>query len=214
MVSLGNRIYLRESKINSFYEVFQWLYENFIFFRWIYFKNRPRSNFLLARSFLMVGVLFSFYYGLISNIKLLILGIDVDPVILFVTMSVVSYWYMAFSFQGKTNYLSTEYNRILTEWGAGNSYTAKLLAVNLSTQVLSLDLWGHRIYGPLFVRTLEEAIEFRYRENKESQLSKADLVKRIQAGELRVNEARSLLWDYQNHLLKDGIEGDYKLQVA
>ncbi len=67
---------------------------------------------------------------------------------------------MSNAFGNKCNYLSTMYNDIIKEHAEGKDEAAKILACNLSAQLLTMDLWGHRLYSWVFIETLEEAAKW------------------------------------------------------
>lgn len=201
---LNYRIYLADSKIKGLHEIFHYLIENFIFFRWMFFKNRPRSTFLLIRAFLITGIFCCLYYLTISKFKFLIMGVDVDPVLLFSFMAVIGYWNMLRAFYDKNNYCSNLYNEIVKESAKGNNKSAEILRVNLATQLLSMDLWSHRIYSGTFVHMLENAIEFNFTEKNDYYKcpfsNKEECVKAANDRKLQVGVARNMLMAYQHYL--------------
>lgn len=200
---LNNRIYLSESKISNSYELFHKFFENLVFFRWIFFKNRPRTTFLLVRAALITSMFFSLYYLSISNFKFLLLGVDIDPVLVFSFMGVLGYWNMTQAFYQKNNYCSSLYNQVIQEKALGHHQASKILAVNLSAQLLSMDLWSHRIYSRIFVKELQESIRYAYAHKPSFKLSfttEEDLVTAANNKQLTVAEARLLLIHFQEHL--------------
>lgn len=205
---LNQRVFLKASKPSGIHEWVNYFFEQFLFFRWMLFKNHPRSNLLLIRSALIMGIFSSLYYLLFSSFNFILMGIDIDPIIAVSIAIIIGYWNMAHSFQAKTNYLSNMYNEMIKEWGLGHHYSAKMISINLSIQTLTLDLWGHRIYGPLFVKTLDEAIDYAYstaNQDKGLAMSIAPsheaCVEKVNSQKLRVSEARHLLWLFQTSVV-------------
>lgn len=141
MKSLNIKLVLRESKISSAYELFHKVTENLVIFNWIFFKNRPRSSFLILRSFLINAVIFGLYYVIFSNINFIFMGVEIEPLLLFAGSVSVSYWVMSWNFAQKTNYLSTLYNDIIKHQ-AHDDKAWKVLACSFSAQLLTMDLWG------------------------------------------------------------------------
>lgn len=198
---LNYRIYLKESSLNNFYEVFHKFAENFIFFKWMFFKNRPRTTFLLLRASLVNALVFGLYYALFSNIQFLLLGIELDPILFFATGCVIGYWNMSSSFAQKTNYLSQMYNDVIKELGHHNHTTSKILACNFTTQLLTMDMWGHRLYSRLFIKTLSEAAHWSIEKKQHhSFTSFAEFVHAANTGKLEVSIAREMILDYQEFL--------------
>lgn len=198
-------IFLNESPIDSPYEIIHRFIENFVFFKWIFFKNRPRTTFLLIRSFMITGVVFGLYYILFSNIKFLIMGIDIDPILIFVSGAVLGYWNMSRSFEQKSQYCSNLYNEYLKLKGLKQDEAAELVAVNFCTQLVTLDLWSHRMYSWLFTRTLHKAAEYSYNSNGEcfrpKDSSLEDFIRRANQRKLTISEVRLLFLCYQDSLL-------------
>jgi len=200
-LELNSRIYLKESPLSNPYEVFHKFAENFIFFRWMFFKNRPRSTFLMIRAILVNTLIFGAYYALFSNIKFLLMGIEVDPILLYTAGCILGYWNMSFSFSSKCNYLSTMYNDIIKEQSKGNIKSAEILSCNFVTQLLTTDLWAHRLYSWVFIETLTTAIKWDI-ENKEDHQFKswAEFVEVANSGKLEIAVARNMVVNYQRHL--------------
>lgn len=201
---LNYRIYLSESKIKNIFELLHKVFENLVFFRWIFFKNRPRSTFLLTRAFLITSV-FCFCYLLFkSRFNFFIMGLDIDPVLVFFFMGILGYWNMLKGFYDKNNYCSNLYNEIIKEKARGHQKSSKILSLNLSSQLLAMDLWAHRIYSPSFVKNLEEAIIFCYSEqNKYFKPKFKSLEECFQAAnnkKLNVGDARNILLSHQYYL--------------
>ena len=206
---LNNRIYLKESHSSNLFEMIHKFVENFVFFRWIFFKNRPRSTSLLFRSFLITTTFCGLYYLTISNFNFLILGVDVDPILLFGFMGVMGYWSMLKSFYEKNNYCSNMYNDVIKELARDHKKSGSILSLNLSAQLLAMDLWAHRVYSPNFVQNLEQAIEFCYSAENKSYFKPdyEDMKTCINAantGSLEIHTARNILLAYQ-YSLEDGL---------
>ena len=205
---LNLRIYLADSKISGLHEVFHKAFENLVFFRWMFFKNRPRSTFILFRSFLITGIFCCLYYAVFSNFKFIVIGVDVDPVLIFGFMGIVGYWQMLKGFYDKNNYCSNLYNEVVKERARGHHQSADLLSTNLSVQLLIMDLWSHRIYSSTFVEFLEKAIEFTHsKENIYTDQifeTQKECIRTANNRELTVRSAREMLLAYQ-HYLEDQI---------
>ncbi|MBT4793163.1 MAG: hypothetical protein HON90_16440 [Halobacteriovoraceae bacterium] len=136
------------------------------------------------------------------------MGVDVDPVLIFSFMAVIGYWVMLNAFYEKNNYCSVQHNDIIKERAKGNKKLSKILSLNLSTQLLAMDLWSHRIYSPSFVENLEDAITFCYSaENKyfqPSYESKEACFEAANNRKMEVGVARSMLLSLQ-YSLEDSI---------
>lgn len=195
---LNSRLYLKESLINKIHEVAHKLIENFAFFKWMFFKNRPRSSYLLVRSVLVNTLIFGTYYLIFSNIQFLLMGIEVDPILLFVTGVTLGYWNMSASFSSKSQYLSSLYNDIVKYKGGEHQYTAKMLSCNFVAQLLTMDLWGHRLYSWLLVETLTESAQWAINQTDEySQFTSFEnFVEVANSGKLDVGVARNIVIDY------------------
>jgi hypothetical protein len=127
----------------------------------------------------------------------------VDPILIFGFMGVNGYWQMLKAFYDKGNYCSNLYNEVIKERACGNHQSADLLSINLSIQLLIMDLWSHRIYSSTFVEFLEKAMEFTFTQNNSYInppykninicLAKAN------NGALTVRDAREMLLAYQHY---------------
>jgi hypothetical protein len=200
MKTLDLKVHLKESKLTSPYEFFHKLTENFVLFRWVYFKNRPRSTFLLLRSLLVNSFIFGAYYLVFSNINFIFLGVEVAPVLLFAGSVSFGYWVMSWSFSQKANYLSSMYND-LVKVQAQNHPSWKILACNFTAQLLIMDFWGHRLYSWVFTNTLLEAAAWNIENNKSTFKSVEEFVDYTNVGKLEVGVARNMVLSYQQHLL-------------
>lgn len=201
---INQRIYLRSSKVSGLHESFHFFLENFLLLKFVFFKNRPRNNYLLIRSFLLTALYFGAYYQFVSRFQFIFLGIDVDPILLFSATGIIGYFAMTFFFSQKSNYCFNLYNRIIEEQARGEYKVADALACNLAGQLLSLDLWGHRIFGKFFTETIQNAVNL-YHEGKlkwDGEESAEELAKKINGGEARIGDLRKLFWSYQDYLLK------------
>lgn len=194
------RLYLKESAITNAYEFIHKFAENFIFFRWTYFKNRPRSTFLLIRSIMINGLIFGAYYKLFSHFNFLLMGVDVNPVLLFSASTFLGYWSMSSNFGQKTNYLSQLYNDLVKYDFQGDSNGLLLLKLNFCAQLLTMDLWGHRLYSWVFVDTLELAAKWNIEKQKCGFNSFEEYEEVSASGKLTVSMARNMILNYQKHL--------------
>mgnify|MGYP000153272012 CR=1 FL=1 len=204
-MTMPDRIYLKESKNQNISDWFHWSLENFALFRFIYFKNRPRNSFLLIRAALITGAIFSVYYSVFSSLNLVLFGIDVEPFLIFTTFATMGYWNMYFIFTQKCQYASNLYNDVIKEYANGNQVSAELMAINFTNQLINMDLWGHRMYGPMFITNMQKAIDFWYTGQNRTE-SKEDLYKRMESGKLRVSEAREYCTNYQKYLYNKCIQ--------
>lgn len=198
-MKLPDRIYLKESSHQNISDWFHWSIENFALFRFMFFKNRPRNSFLLLRSVLATSAIFGIYFSIFSSLNLVLFGIDVEPFLIFTTFSIIGYWNMYSGFSSKCQYASNLYNEVIKEYTTGNSLSADLMAVNFTNQIIAMDLWGHRMYGPMFLSSLEKAIDYYYATETREE-TKEDLYKRIENKNFRVSEARNLCFNYQKYL--------------
>jgi hypothetical protein len=132
------------------------------------------------------------------------MGVDVDPILIFSFMGIMGYWNMLKGFYDKNNYCSQLYNEVVKEKARGHMNSAHILSLNLSAQLLAMDLWSHRIYSPGFVKNLEDAIEFCYSETNEyfvPPFSNAEECYSVaNQGKLEVGMARNILVSYQYYL--------------
>lgn len=184
-------IRMKETPISGFQDFINWFIEYFLFYRWIFFKNRPRVNFLLLRSLMIVGTWFLLYYFFFSSIELLIVGIDVDPVIILGLCVVFGFWGMSHTFAQKSVDCLHLYNDYLKEFASGDLKVANLLATSLSLQLLMVDLYAHRNFTWLFAKTLKEAIG-------DDEVN----IKKFDEGQMSVREARFILQDHLKSLMQ------------
>lgn len=177
---------MRETPVQNIQDFINWFIEYFLFYRWIFFKNRPRVNFLLLRAIMVVCTWFGLYYIFFSSFELLIIGVDVDPIILLGICIVVGFQAMSNTFAQKSVDCLKLYNDYLTEFAKGDYNVAKMLATSLSLQLLMVDLYAHRNFSWLFVKVMEEAIGV-----------ESEKLEKFNSGKKNVREARCLL---QEHL--------------
>lgn len=196
------RVYLKQSAMSNPYELFHKFAENFLFFKWTFFKNRPRSSFLLVRSVFINSVIFGGYYYLFSHINFLMMGVDVNPVLLYTAAVFMGYWSMTNSFNQKCNYLSNMYNEIIKYEAGDVTTTSKVLRLNFCAQLLTMDLWGHRLYSWLFVKTLFEAELWAQENNKSNYASIEEFHTTLVKKNLKISEVRNKLINYQRFLIE------------
>lgn len=202
-------IKLSEGSIEGFHDLLNLFLEYFVFFRWIYFKNRPRGNLLLLRSLLVVGTYSIIYYYFFGSFSLVLEGIEIDSVICFAGAIVFGYSSMLSVFHKKSDSCTKLYVQMVSYSTAGNRIAADLLANTLCLQLLTLDLWAHRMFRRIFSNYLQLAIKFTYTNNSEliSQFGMPDkiedAIKVVNTGNLQAKAARMLLDNYQGHLLAE-----------
>lgn len=189
-MTISKRLFLKGSATKGFHEAVHYLVENIIFHKWTYFKNRPRSTFLLVRSLLINAQVYAAYYVLFSHVKFLIMGIDVDPVLLFSGSTFIGYWAMSHSFHQKCNYLSSLYNEALKVSATDRSNETLMLKLNFSIQLLTTDLWGHRLYSWMLSDTLLEVIHWA---QETQQIDPHAYINKLNAGQVSSSEVRDLL---------------------
>lgn len=175
-------VQMKETPVQGVQDFINWFIEYFLFYRWIFFKNRPRVNFLLLRAIMVVCTWFGLYYLFFSSFELLIIGVDVDPIILLGICIVVGFQGMSNTFAKKSVDCIKLYNEYLTEFAKGDYNVAKLLATSLSLQLLMVDLYAHRNFSWLFAKVMFEAIGT----DQESK-------NRFEQGTMNVREARCIL---------------------
>jgi hypothetical protein len=194
-------VYLSENKIRSGLDFTDCLLEYGVFFRWIYFKNRPRTNFYLIRSILAVSVLGVIYYSIFSSLRLVLMGLDLDPILFLVFAISVSYWQMTNVYLKKKVSCTDIHNQILAAYGAHNLKTAKLLKNTLALHLLAEDLWAHKSYTYFFATALEAAVDYKLKESDASEKDIKAKYEKIESGQLEICETRSLLLSYKTYLL-------------
>lgn len=199
---------LSEGSIEGFHDLLNLFLEYFVFFRWIYFKNRPRGNLLFLRSILVVGTYSSIYYYFFGSFTLVLEGIEVDSIICFAGAIVFGYSNMLSVFHRKSDSCTKLYVQMVSQSTEGNDKAAQLLANTLCLQLLTLDLWAHRMFRRIFSSYLQKAIDYTYKHNKDV-ISESKLPPKIEgayellnSGKLQAKSARAILDNYQGHLLE------------
>ena len=201
-LDIHQSVRLSDGKIQGIPDLVNLILEYFVFYKWMFFKNRPRGNLLFLRSLLVVGTFSILYFYFFGQFELVLEGIDIDPVIALGLAAGVGYWNMVNVLNKKSMYCGQLYNQIFAVLAGGDKKKGEAMATSLAIQLLTLDLWAHRSFGRVFVKKLDEAIQFHG--SAKGSGTKDDiptLVKKVQAGKLKVKEARTLLEDYQAHLL-------------
>lgn len=151
-------IKLAESKPKNLAAWLHLAIEYFLFFRWIVFKNRPRGNFLLIRSFLVVGFQGGLFFWLFGDLELVLLGIEVDSVIALGVAVTIAFWNMSKSYQEKTRMCFAANREILSNYADGETQKAELLSTFFAINVLQMDFWAHQSFAWVFNNALEAAI--------------------------------------------------------
>ena len=200
-MKLPERVYLKQSNMANPYEFIHKFAENFLFFKWTFFKNRPRSTFLLVRSLFINSVIFGGYYYLFSHFNFLMMGVDVNPVLLFTGAVFMGYWSMSSSFSNRCNYLSNMYNEIIKYEAGEVSNTSTVLRLNFCAQLLTMDLWGHRLYSWLFVKTLFEAEEWSQKQGQSTYKNMDEFHQAVISKNLKISEVRNNFVSYQRFLI-------------
>ncbi len=203
-------IKLSEGSIEGSHDLLNLFLEYFVFFRWIYFKNRPRGNLLLLRALLVVGTYSAIYYYFFGSISLVLEGIEVDSVICFAAAIVFGYSNMLNVFHKKSESCNKLYVQMVSHSTSGNEIATRLLANTLCLQLLTLDLWAHRLFRRVFSNYLQKSVEFAYSNNNIDVISECKLpesldeaITIINSGKLQAKVARSLLDNYQGYLLEE-----------
>ncbi len=202
-------LFFSQSSVKGVGEFAHFLIENSILFRWNYFKNRPRNTYLLVRSFLVTSLVFAAYFTFYSSLDFVFMGIEIEPMMLFVAFSTVGYWNMYATFQKKSAYTSSLYNDIIKEYACGNIRAADMMAVNFSCQLMNMDLWAHRMYSELFCKTIENSLDYVYSdacETKPLLFTREEFDSKLRAGKIKVYEMRQIFYAYEDHLLSQCIE--------
>lgn len=199
-------IYFSQSKVKGFGELLHWTIENIFLFRFTFFKNRPRNSYLLIRAFMVTGIIFGLYYSVFSSLDFLIFGVEVEPALLFVAFSTVGYWNMYYSFQQKSAYVNGLYNEVIKEYASGSRKSANLMAVNFASQLMSMDMWSHRMYSEIFNQVLSDSIDYAFDSENEDRITSEDRASfdnRLNSGDVRVGEMRLIFFSYKRHLYEE-----------
>lgn len=210
-VKINSHIRLAEGQISGASDLINLALEYLVFFRWIYFKNRPRVNLLLIRTIMIIGLFAVCFFQLVSDFSLVLAGIEIDPVIaLFITV-VIGFWQTTNTFYSKASSCNGVYLNYLQAITEDNYRKIFVLRNALALQLLTLDLWAHRLYRNLFAADLEASIKFAFANKDqvplvEKETDQEAFIKKVNDGKLKVDEARSLLGHYQEALLRGDIE--------
>jgi hypothetical protein len=199
-------VLLTEGKIESFSDFLNLTIEYVLFFRWAYFKNRPRGNLLLLRGLMVVSFWSAIVIQTKFDWKLILLGIDIDPIIAYFAAIGFSYYSMSSVFFKKSEACAHMYTEMIKAGGAGNTWSAKALSNALALELLTLDLWAHRKYRGLFAKNLYRAVEHAYSKNSVPvkvtiPTDMKSYIELINKGHLQAKEARILLDNYQDYLM-------------
>jgi hypothetical protein len=193
---------LSESKIETFQDLLNIVFEYLIFFKWIYFKNRVRGNLFFLRSILMVLTFALIYFKFFASFNLVIIGVDIDPVIAFGAAIVINYWAMVQSFAGKSVLCLNVYNDVLKAYGSKNIIGAQLLRNSLALQVVTVDMWGHRLFSPMFISAIKSAL-IEYYTRKPQEMSTLILfVSAFKEGRVTPRQVRLILTEHQDAMIK------------
>lgn len=211
-VSLFDKIYLRTESIKGILSFLNFLCENLILFKFQFFKNYPRSNFIFIRSILMCCVLpiyssvivfIIFYFAYINSgtpliesfllfvayIKICLLkNLDKVSIYLGATTSII-FWNMGRISFKKWNYCSTLQAKIKTEYN-------EKLEVILALNILKLDLWAHPILRTEFASTLKKAISY----ETSSVQKRVLIIRKYNEGKYHEDNAEEVLQNYYNNL--------------
>lgn len=206
---INSPVVLSEGRIENFPDLLNLILEYAVFFRWIYFKNRPRGNLFLFRSLLVVSFFASIYFLAFGDFGLVLEGIEIDPVVAFAGAVVFGYWNMLNVFHRKSEACSQIYLEMIKNANSGKDINSRLLCNTLCLELLTLDLWAHRMYKSLFARNLSRAVDVAYAK-KMSQIgavqlpeNKSHFLDFINKGQLQAKDARTLLDSYQDVLLEE-----------
>ncbi len=212
--------YFSQSKVKGFGEFVHWTIENLFLFRFTFFKNRPRNSYLLIRAFMVTGIIFGLYYSVFSSLDFLIFGVEVEPALLFVAFSTIGYWNMYYSFQQKCAYVNGLYNEVIKEYATGNRTSANLMSVNFASQLMSMDLWSHRMYSEIFNQVLEDSVNYAFSKDNSNRItneSQDQFEERLTNGQVRVGEMRMIFFSYKRYLyqacLNEGEESKRHLKA-
>lgn len=207
--SLNTPIKLCGEPIHNLIDILHWSIENLVFFKWTFFKNRPRANFILIKSILTVIIL-SIIIFLITeafnklgirtnNEKNFLLFLEKNLYNLLITflgaISII-YWQTATIFQKKWLYCNELYNKILALDG-NDIYHHDLLCNALAIDLLTLDLWAHRSFRDFFRDELNNAIS-----NYKSEYILDKTIEKINNGYLNERDAFDILESHQRKLLE------------
>ena len=159
MNPLKNPIRLAEGRVESLSDLVNLLFEYGLFFKWIYFKNRPRGNLLFLRSTLMVGAYALIFFYFFYDFGLVLEGIEIDPVIALTGATIIGYWHMTSTFYKKSKSCNDLNVEILKAVGREDHKTVELFSNALAIELLTLDLWAHRKFSSIFSEEIYKAID-------------------------------------------------------
>lgn len=196
-MALNSPVRLKEGRIENFSDFVNLMFEYGVFFKWIYFKNRPRGNLLFLRSALMVGTFSFVFFYFFYDFGLVLEGIEIDPVIALAGAVIIGYWHMTSSFYKKCKSCNQIHLEILKAAGKGDHKTVDILTNSLAIELLTLDLWAHRKFRNLFAQSLNDSLEFATKHPKDIHWKAPKDLKAYQElvnkGGLQAKEARLLL---------------------
>lgn len=195
-----------EGKIEQAHDAINLFFEYAIFFRWMYFKNRPRANLLFIRAFLITSTFFFIYVQFRHDFELILEGFDMDPVLAYIAAIVIGDWKMVNTFYRKSEACEALYIEMIKAEGAGNTHLATLLSNALAIELITMDLWAHRKYSRIFANNLALAIDHVYSiPERPASLKLAESIDQVwdalNRGKMQVHDAREILNVYQLHLL-------------
>ena len=75
-IRISPQLLLAETAVKNVQDAVNLGIEYLVFFRWIFFKNRPRGNFLLIRAFMAICLFGFAYYKIFGRFELMLAGID------------------------------------------------------------------------------------------------------------------------------------------
>lgn len=190
--------------------ILHWFIERFILFRLQYFKNNPRSNYLLIKAvgtilvifFLAIFLSLAIYHALPVSVRP---EVDICQYLkgnfykiltgLIGAISLV-YWQTAKMFQKKWLYCSELYNKIISINPKESEKIYRILSNALTIDLVILDLWAHRSFQELFRDELISALK----ENHQTSEYESNLIK-INNGKFSEKDALEVLQKHQYNLL-------------
>ena len=93
------------------------------------------------------------------------------------------------------------YNDIIKEEGYGNHFAVKMLSCNFVAQLLTMDLWAHRLYSRVFIDTVTEASKWSIENNPNCQFKTwEEFVDKANNKNLEIAIIRNMVLDYQKHI--------------
>lgn len=205
-MNLNSPIQLCGEPIHNPIDFLHWAIENLILFKWTFFKNRPRVNFILIKSILTVTTV-SFIIFLITIIfnksgcitnkeKYLFsfLGNNLNSLLItFFSATSIIYWQTTAIFQKKWLYCNELYNTILS-LNEQDHYKRNILSNALSIDLLTLDLWAHRSFQDFFRDELNIAIKNIY-SNSNPMLN--TVIEKVNKGYFNENDILKILEMHQ-----------------